>query len=159
MISVETARFGPIEVGEDAVFTFPMGVLGFAKHKRFVIVDHSDDSPFKWLQSLDDGGLAFIITDPQFFKPDYHVKVRRGDLRTIDATHEDDLVLSVIVTVPQNPQDMTANLLAPLIFNMANRHGMQLVLTDQRYPVKYNVLRQREADQSAPPEPKSISLR
>lgn len=162
MIQLDTARFGAIEVAEEGVFTFPMGLLGFARHKRYAIVDHREDSPFKWLQSLDDGDLAFIITDPLFFKADYQVQVRKADLRAIDAVDEDDLIVSVIMTVPENPRDMTANLLAPLIFNMANRQGMQLVLTDQRYPVKYPVLRQGAPSgppRPGAPEPKSISLR
>ena len=53
------------------------------------------------------------------------------------------MVVSVIMTIPDNPQDMSANLLAPLIFNMANRHGMQYVLTNSNYPVKYFALRER----------------
>ena len=160
MISIETARFGLIEVDEASLFEFPMGLLGFARQKRFVIVDHRDDSPFKWLQSVDDGSLAFILTDPLFFKPDYHVRVRKGELSVIGPVSEDDLVVSVIMTVPQDPRDMTANLLAPLIFNVANRKGMQLVMTDRRFPVKYRVFDQGRGLQ--PPsgqEPKSISLR
>jgi len=161
MISIETARFGPIEVDGDALFEFPMGLLGFARQKRFVIVDHRGDSPFKWLQSVDDGSLAFILTDPLFFKPDYHVRVRKGELAVIGPVEEDDLVVSVIMTVPQNPRDMTANLLAPLVFNMANRKGMQLVMTDRRFPVKYQVFDAEGRSPQARPglEPKSISLR
>lgn len=162
MIELETARFGPLSIAEDALFTFPMGLLGFARHKRYAIVDHRDDSPFKWLQSVEDGGLAFILTDPLFFKPDYHVRVKRAELSVIGPVAEEDLVVSVIMTVPQNPRDMTANLLAPLIFNMGNRKGMQLVLTDRRFPVKYRVFDQKPPSgppEPGTPEPKSISLR
>lgn len=160
MYRLETARFGPIEVPEDQLFTFPMGLLGFARHKRYVIIDHSEDSPFKWLQSVEDGELAFIITDPLYFKPDYHVTVRRAELGVIDARDEADLVVSVIMTVPQNPRDMTANLLAPLIFNMRTRTAMQLVMTNRRFPVKFAVFHQPPIHH--PPtaaEPRSISLR
>ena len=163
MISIDTARFGPIEVDEAQLFSFPMGLLGFARNKRYAIVDHRQDSPFKWLQSVEDGELAFIVTDPLFFKADYHVRVRRGELSVIGPVREEDLIVSVILTVPQDPQDMTANLLAPLIFNMANRKAMQLVLTDRRFPVKYRVMQAggipvTPIDPSAP-EPRSISLR
>lgn len=162
---VETARFGPLEVDEAGIFHFPMGLLGFARHKRFVIVDHGDDSPFKWLQSVEDPDLAFIVSDPLFFRRDYHISARRSELSVIEPGREEELVVSVIMTVPQNPQDMSANLLAPLIFNMANRKAMQHVLTDQSYPVKYFVLREPPAAQAptrpGEPEPelRSISLR
>jgi flagellar assembly factor FliW len=161
---VETARFGPLDIDEATIFTFPMGLLGFARQKRFVVVDHRPESPFKWLQCVDDGDLAFIISDPLFFRRDYHIDVRRSELSVIAPGREEDLIVSVIMTVPPNPQDMSANLLAPLIFNMQNRKAMQYVLTDHRYPVKFFVM--RDAQPTAPEVPdrraavaRSISLR
>jgi flagellar assembly factor FliW len=139
---VETVRFGTIDVADEQIFTFPMGMLGFAKYKKFVVLDHGENSPFKWLQSLDDGGLAFIITDPVFFRADYHIELRRGEISIIEPDCEEDLIVSVIMTIPEQPQDMSANLMAPLLFNMANRLGMQHVLTKSNYPVKYFPLRE-----------------
>ena len=141
---VETVRFGVLDVEESQIFNFPMGMLGFAKYKKFVVLDHSENSPFKWLQSLEDGSLAFIITDPIFFRSDYHIDVRRGEISIIEPGAEEDLVVSVIMTIPERPQDMSANLMAPLIFNMENRFGMQYVLTNSKYPVKYFPLREPE---------------
>jgi flagellar assembly factor FliW len=160
---VKTARFGEVEVSEEGIFHFPMGLLGFSKLKDYFILDHRDDSPFKWMQSAEDGDLAFIVTDPLFFKRDYHINCREAELSTIGPVKEEDLVVSVIMTIPEDPQQMSANLLAPLIFNMGNRRAMQYVLTDHRYPVKYFVM-QSWQDPATPlppgaPEPRSISLR
>ena len=63
-MQIETTRFGTIDVAEEQLFHFPMGLLGFSSQKRYVVLDHAPDSPLKWLQSVDDGSLAFIITDP-----------------------------------------------------------------------------------------------
>ncbi len=159
-VKIDTAQFGELEVASEGIFTFPMGLLGFARHKRFVVIDHSEDSPFKYLQSADDPQLCFIITDPLFFKADYHISLRRGELELIEPFAEEDLLVSVIMTVPRDPQDMSANLMAPLVFNMANRKGLQYVFTDQRFPVKFYVLRNGEKPGAkATPEPRSISLR
>jgi flagellar assembly factor FliW len=163
-MQIKTTRFGELEVRDESFFTFPMGLLGFSKLKRFFVLDHKDDSPFKWLQSAEDPDLAFIISDPQFFKRDYHISVRRQELAVIEPESEDDLVVSVIMTVPQDPQQMSANLLAPLVFNMANRKGMQYVLTDSRFPVKYFVMKAWQGQLSEPPPSgnevlRSISLR
>ena len=160
-MQIETTRFGTIEIEESQLFHFPMGLLGFSGLKRYVVLDHSEDSPLKWLQSVDDGALAFIITDPLFFVPGYRVTARRSELEIINAD-EEQLVLSVIMTVPENPQDMSANLMAPLIFNMKNRLAMQYVLTKQKFPVKYYVLKDSPAIIESPsPEnsEKAISLR
>ena len=149
-MKIETSRFGTLEIDDSMVFNFPMGLLGFAKLKKYIVVDHTEDSPFKWLQSCEEPSLAFIITDPVFFRPDYRLSVRRSELTMLEVTEDEELVVSVIMTIPDNPQDMSANLLAPLIFNMANRHGMQYVLTNSNYPVKYFALRDRAKHPPAP---------
>ena len=77
----------------------------------------------------------------------------------IEPGSSEELVVSVIMTVPENPQDMSANLLAPLIFNTVNRKAMQYVLTDHRYPVKYFVMREQSETQSGEDRTRSISLR
>ena len=163
-MQVNSTRFGELQVDESAVFTFPMGLLGFGKLRRFIVLDHREDSPFKWLQSVEDPDLAFIISDPLFFKRDFHVSVRRQEIAIIEAVADEDLVLSVIMTVPQDPQQMSANLLAPLIFNVVNRRAVQYVLTDARFPVKYFVLKDQDEAFGEPPVGatevlRSISLR
>ena len=158
---IETTRFGTIDVTADQMFEFPMGLLGFSAQKKYVVLDHAPDSPLKWLQSVDDGSLAFIITDPLFFVPTYRISARKSELEVINPV-EEQLVLSVIMTVPENPQDMSANLMAPLIFNMANRTAMQYVLTKQKYPVKYYVLKESPTSLETPTDAvgdKAISIR
>jgi flagellar assembly factor FliW len=160
-MQIETTRFGTLDIDESQVFNFPMGLLGFSGLKQYVVIDHSQDSPLKWLQSVDDGSLAFIITDPLFFVPGYRVSARRSELEIIEAD-EEQLVLSVIMTVPNNPQDMSANLMAPLIFNMGTRRAMQHVLTKQKFPVKYYVLKDSPSIIESPSMEhgdKAISLR
>jgi flagellar assembly factor FliW len=158
-MQVNSTRFGELQVDESAVFTFPMGLLGFGKLRRFIVLDHREDSPFKWLQSLEDPDLAFIITDPLYFKRDYHLSVRRQEVGVIEPTTDEDLIVSVIMTVPTDPQQMSANLLAPLIFNLGNRKAMQYVLTDSRFPVKYFVLKSSPAGFAEPPPGPNENLR
>ena len=38
-MKIITSRFGELEVSEDQLFHFPMGLLGFASTKSFVIID------------------------------------------------------------------------------------------------------------------------
>jgi flagellar assembly factor FliW len=159
---INTTRFGDLEIDEAQVFEFPMGLLGFAEQKKYVIIDHSDDSPFKWLQCITEPELAFIITDPHFFMSSYHIEVRQAELHVISPVKEDDLILSVIMTIPENPREMSANLLAPLLFNMDSRRGMQYVLTNQKYGVKYYVFKEQQSDavqnEDGGTEAKAISL-
>lgn len=140
MIKVKTTRFGEIEVKEKDILELPAGLIGFPELKRYVVMDHDKESPFKWLQSLDDGAIAFVLINPLLFKPDYTVEVSEAEVANLDIQDEKDAVISVIVTMPSNPQNMTANLKAPLIFNLKNRRGKQVILNTQEYNTRHNIM-------------------
>ena len=52
-------------------------------------------------------------------------------------TPENTYIL-VTVTVPKNIEDFSVNLKAPVVINMDNRKGVQMIVEDD-YPVKYKV--------------------
>lgn len=140
MIKVKTSRFGDIEVKKDDMIELPAGLIGFPELKEFVLLDHDKDSPFKWFQSIDDGTIAFVLINPLLFKADYEVEVTEAEIADLTLESEDDAVISVIVTMPTNPQLMTANLKAPLIFNLKNRRGKQIILTSNTYTPRHNIM-------------------
>lgn len=140
MIQVKTTRFGEIEVRESDVIELPSGLIGFPELTKYVLLDHDKESPFKWLQSLQDGGIAFVLINPLLFNPDYTVEVSEAEVSDLKLTSEEDAVISVIVTMPSNPQNMTANLKAPLVFNLKNRRGKQLILNNPAYTTRHNVM-------------------
>ena len=75
--SVDSAILGALDVGEDQVFTFPKGILGFPTCQRFVLLP-ADREGFFWLQSLDCGSLAFLLVDPFEFVEEFFVDLRRA---------------------------------------------------------------------------------
>lgn len=140
MLNINTSRFGEIEVKPEDLITLPHGIIGFTELKKYVLLDHDKDSPFKWLQSVDDGAIAFVLINPLLFKPDYMVEVTEAEVLDLELKSEEDAIISVIITIPSNPQNMTANLKAPLIFNLANRKGKQLVLNNAAYTTRHNLM-------------------
>ena len=139
-MKIKTTRFGEIDVPEGDVIHLPSGLIGFPELKQYVLLDHDKDSPFKWFQSLEDGAIAFVLIDPLLFNPEYVAEVTDAELAELDVQTEEDLVISVIVTVPSNPQNMTANLKAPLIFNLKNRRGKQVILNTSSYTTRHNIM-------------------
>ena len=149
MIKVKTTRFGEIDVKNEDLIELPSGLIGFPELKRYVLLDHDKDSPFKWLQSLDDGAIAFVLINPLLFKPDYTVEVTEAEVSDLELKAEEDAVISVIITIPTNPQNMTANLKAPLVFNLQNRRGKQLVLSNSAYTTRHNIMEEIKKQSSA----------
>ena len=132
-----STRFGVCEIQNESVLTFPSGILGFPDCHRYVILDHDTDAPFKWLQSLDEPGLAFVILDPVYFHPDYDVQVPHEALLEVDGNDNEELIVSVLLTIPSNdPTGITANLRGPLLMNPRTKLCKQLILSDS-YPTRF----------------------
>ena len=108
--------------------------------KRYIVLDHlnNPDIPFKWLQAIDMPELAFVVTDPILFSPDYNPGIEEQDLRELNITNPLDLGIIVIVTIPHGePEKMTANLQGPVLVNIKRRDAKQIILLDEKYPFHY----------------------
>lgn len=144
-MKLHTSRFGEIEIDESKVINFPHGILGFPETKRYIMLDHmnSPDIPFKWLQAIDRSDLAFVITDPRLFHQGYNPDIDEQDLRELNITGADDCGIIVIITIPQGePEKMTANLQGPVMVNLRTREAKQVVLLDEKYPLRYPLLKE-----------------
>jgi flagellar assembly factor FliW len=136
-IQCRSSRFGTLDIDEDSVLTFPSGLLGFPEIRRYVLLDHDTEAPFKWLQSLDDPAVAFVIIDPDLLLTDYHIGVSGDMLAELQGSEEDELSTAVILTIPSDdPGRMTANLRGPLLMNQRTKLCKQLVLSDE-FPTRH----------------------
>jgi len=148
MIKINTKRFGEMEFSEDSVVTVIGGLIGLSGYENFIIIRYQDDSPFYWLQCVDEPELALVMVNPLLFKPDYDPPIPLSVNQELDIQAAAELSVFVIVTIPAgNPQDMTANLLGPLVVNPRSRRAKQLVLDDRLYSHRYRVI---EAKTSKP---------
>lgn len=138
---MKTRHFGEIAVDEKLIFNFPDGIFGFDDIKKFVILDfEEEDSPFKWLQAFNEPELAFIIIMPNNFMAEYELVISQTDIEAVGAASIDDLIVFAIVTIPSNPDDMTANLQGPVIINPGNNTGKQVISLSDKYGVRHKIL-------------------
>lgn len=136
---LETPRFGLIEVPDDTIYTFPQGVPGFPTLHRYAILEAKGCEPFRWLQSIEQPVTAFLVTDPLQVCPEYRIEVTREEIGLIALNNLDTGFVLVILSVPADPNQMTANLRAPLVFNPEQRLGRQLILSRSEWPVRWRV--------------------
>lgn len=134
MITVESTRFGSIEVPADTVIDFPGGLIGFPSAKSFIMIEHKP--PFSWIQSVDDPSLAFVVVDGFEFGKQLDLKPPLGDAQC-DFRSEDEFAILLVVTVRPDPKQTTINLKAPLFVNIRNRKGVQVIYDDPRYSLRY----------------------
>lgn len=152
MVVIHTSRFGDIEVREEDVITMAEGLLGFPDRRRYVLLEEEDTRPFIWFQSLDDPDLCFVLTDPLLFFPDYTVPVHEEEIAPIRLTSLEEARVLVIVVVPRDPRQATANLQGPLVINPRERLAVQLVLLDERYSTRHRLMDSPAIEQTVPPE-------
>lgn len=125
MVAFNTSRFGPVEVSEDRVIRFPAGLLGFPHLHRYVLIDYKD-TPLKWLQAVDDPGVAFIVADPKSIAGDRTVTLGGDVVQFLRIEREDDLAVLLILRVESGK--VIANLNGPLAINSSRMLGVQAVL-------------------------------
>jgi flagellar assembly factor FliW len=138
----ETTRFGLIEYDEEDILQFPHGLYGFEREKQFVLIpfDPNIDCPLEWMQSLTTPGLAFVVTDPYLYMPDYRWIMTPEEERRIEFSGDDELKILVIVTLQEVFTNMTGNFVAPLILNSRTQKARQVVLTTQEYDTRHYLL-------------------
>jgi flagellar assembly factor FliW len=138
----ETARFGSVEIQDKDILLFPGALYGFDQEKEFVILplDPKIESPMEWLQSLRSRELAFIVTDPFLFVPEYKMVLSDSEMDQLKLESMESVAVRVIVTIPKVHSEMTANLVAPLVINQKNRLAKQVVLTSAEYDTKYSLI-------------------
>ena len=137
-MKVKSSRFGEVEVPADRVITLPQGMIGFPQLRRYVLIQHSDGSPFFWLQSLEAAELAFVMVNPLLFDPEYKFTLSNAETKLLAVEDPSQIQVWVVVTIPAGkPDQMTANLKAPLVINLANRQAAQIILDDAKYSVRH----------------------
>ena len=142
---VKTSRFGDKEVPDEALLTFPEGVIGFRDATRFVMFECSDDGIFKWLQSCDRPELAFVICEANIIVPNYQILIGDKERQVLKLEKPEDAVVCLILVIPKDPMETTANLLGPLVMNTETRLGMQVVVVNPQYSTRYRLFRDPNA--------------
>lgn len=134
-MKIQTTRFGWIQIGQDDVIQFPEGLLGFDTLRQFVLLDDPNDEIFAWLQSCEEPAIAFPVLEPELFAEQYQINLTRHDLEALQ-TNGSGLRGFSIITIPNDPTHMTANLKAPVVVNVDKRIARQCVLQDNNLAIR-----------------------
>lgn len=134
-MKINTTRFGEIDIEENKIINFPLGIPGFTNLKRYILLDYKD--PIKWLHAVDDPDIAFIVTEPFSLFPDYSLTIEDDIEQFLEIKDAADTVVLVILNVADNR--LNANLKAPIIVNSSKLKAMQIILEDERYSFRVPV--------------------
>jgi len=150
-MKITSSRFGELEIPESKVIKCPEGIIGFPDYQSYVLLDPSGgESVFLWLQSVDNPGLAFIVTDPTIYYPGYEIQTDEPDVERLKLPDKPNPGLFVIVTIPpDDPDKISANLIAPLLYFDSDRTLFQIVLEKTEWPLRGYLLPEDETESAA----------
>lgn len=144
MIKIETRDFGPIEVSEEDVYDFPNGIYAFEDNKRFALLSPLGEDVYpRWLQSMDDPSLCFIVFNPILIDGGFSIALDDSERKLLGLEKDDDVTALVIAKVPADYKHTTVNMKSPIVINKANRTAIQVILPLD-YPFRMPVYESRE---------------
>lgn len=140
-MKLDTKHFGEIEIDDQNIIDFPEGIPAFENVHKFVLIgNHDEESPFLWLQSVDNTDLAFVMIDPYSIQSDYEVDIDDSEVEILNIKDTNKVLVYCIVVIPDDITQMTANLRAPILINTENNIGKQVVMDNSDYKVKHYII-------------------
>lgn len=133
---IESRRFGCIELEEKDLLHFA-GLPGFPQARRFALLGHDRGQAFAWLLCADHPELAFAVTDPWQFFPEYEPAIELRHLRPLGVGSAEELEVLAIATLGGGK--IRVNLAAPLLIHVPSRRGAQVILDGSRWSTRQEV--------------------
>jgi len=145
-VTIESTRFGRIEIQDEAVIEFPNGLIGLTG-KRYALVAREENGAFQWLHSLDDPSLAIPVTNPFVFFQSYEVEISSAEADRIGITEPEQADVYVTVRAGEQLEDFRANLRAPILISASR--GFQVINESSDAPVRAPLFDQVALEQVA----------
>lgn len=147
MKKINTLRFGELEIEEQDVVRFADGIPAFEDEHEFVVLPYEEGTPYMFLQSMATPELAFLLTDPFVFFPDYSFELDDENMDKLEIKTMDDVLVCTLISIPRSGvADMTTNLLAPVVINRHTMQAKQIVLEKTQYTTKHRLFPEKKGD-------------
>ena len=147
MKKINTLRFGELEIEEQDVVRFADGIPAFEDEHEFVGLPYEEGTPYMFLQSMATPELAFLMTDPFVFFPDYSFELDDENMDKLEIKTMDDVLVCPLISIPRSGVAyMTTNLLAPVVINRHTMQAKQIVLEKTQYTTKHRLFPEKKGD-------------
>ena len=138
---IQTKYFGEIQIDETKVIHFEQGIFGFEDQKEFAILyeGEADDNPFCGLQSVHEVHVCLPLIDPLIWFPEYQPDLPDEEVQKLGELNPEIISVYTVTVVPENIEQMTTNLRAPIVLNLETKKGAQIVIEEGDYPIRENL--------------------
>lgn len=133
----ETKNNGIIDFNKEDVIVFKHGLPGFENLNRFVLMELDEYFPFKILHSVEDENVGMVTISPFHVMSNYKIELSSSVLKELDIDNEEEVLVLSTVTLSSQISKITTNLKAPIIINLKNNLGYQIILDEDKYSIKH----------------------
>jgi len=135
--TLESRRFGTVQVTEEAVVRFPEGLPGFEELREFLLLSSPGLEPVQFLVSCKDPEISFPILAARLCLEGYAPELDRSALQALAVPEMSALAIYAILSFHHECERVTANLRAPVLINPAARIGRQVTLMDSTQSLRH----------------------
>ncbi|MBL4938010.1 flagellar assembly protein FliW [Clostridium sp. YIM B02515] len=140
-MKLNTKYHGVKEYKEEDVITFKKGLPGFEELKRYILFPAEENELFNILHSIENEELGLIVISPFELVKDYEFKLNDEKLKELKIISPEEVMVLNTVTLSSNIEHITTNLKAPIIINIKERLGEQIILDNEMYKIKHPLLK------------------
>jgi flagellar assembly factor FliW len=144
LVMLQTKYLGMVECDENSIVYFPQGLPGFDELRRFVCLEQPEFRPLIYLQSVENPQICFLTLPVSAIDTAYRLEVASSEGVILGMEGQPVVsgtnVIGLAILTTSTDQDPTANLLSPVVINVATRIGMQIVQAQSQYDWRHPLM-------------------
>lgn len=117
---------------------FKKGIPGFEYIKNLEISNLKDNENFKMMTSKYD--INFVVVNPFEVYSDYEIDLDNETIKDLEINKSDEVLVLNILTIGKSIDQITVNLKAPIVINVSNKLGAQMILQNNIYTTKHPLI-------------------
>ncbi|GLC32325.1 flagellar assembly protein FliW [Clostridium omnivorum] len=141
-MKLNTKFHGIVEYNEEDVITFKKGLPGFENLRSFILIPVEENNIFTILHSIEDDEVGLLLVSPFEAEPDYELKLNDEKINELKIESQNEVLVLNTVTLRNNIKEITTNLKAPIIINIKEKLGEQIILDNEKYCIKHPLFKE-----------------
>lgn len=141
-MEIKTKYHGIRHYEQSDIINFKKGLPGFENLHKFILFEADENEIFSVLHSVENEEIGLVVLSPFMFKDDYEFKIPEDSVKELEVNSQEDLAVFCTVTLSSDIKKVTSNIKAPIIINIKDKKGEQIILQDESLDIKYPLFKE-----------------